>query len=121
MVIKQAGRNEEGITLDRDSVWQEFFKAIGTDDENREVPQSITSALELIYWRNTGDSHDSDAGGDNTRGSRRDVEGGGTDARVSSILARSFMLESDCTYLNQSENLDMKNILNLSNFFGINL
>ena len=29
-----------------------------------------------------------------------DVEGGGTDARFCGILARSVLLESDCTNLN---------------------
>ena len=100
MVIKQPGRNEDGITLDRDTVWQEFFKSIGTDDDNREVRQSITGASELNYWRNTGDSTDLDTGGDNTEHSRGDVEGGGTDARFCGILARSVLLESDCTNLN---------------------
>ena len=80
---------------------QEFFRFIRTDDENRQVRRSIS--------------------GDTNEDSRGEVEGEEADARVSSILARSVLLESDCTYLNQSENLDMKNILNLSNFFGINL
>ena len=99
MVVKQTGRNADGITLDRDTVWQEFFKAIETDDENRKVRQSITGASELNYWRNTGDSQDSDARGDNTEGSRRDVEGEEACTRVSSIIARCVMLESDCTNL----------------------
>ena len=66
MVIKQTGRDEDGITLGIDNVWQEFLKAIGTDDENQEERQSINSASELNYWRNTGGSQDSDVGGDNT-------------------------------------------------------
>ena len=83
---------------------QEFFRFIRTDDENRQVRQSIY----LI----TGDTNED---------SRGDVEGEEADARVSSILARSILVESDCTNLNLSEHLDMKNILNLSNFYGINL
>ena len=66
MVIKQTGRNGDGITLDIDTVWQEFFKSIGTDEDNRKLRQSITSASKLNYWRNAGDSLDSDTGGDNT-------------------------------------------------------
>ena len=80
---------------------QEFFKFIRTDDENRQVRQSIS--------------------GDTNEDSRGDVVGEEADARVSSILARSVLLESDCTNLNLSEHLDIKNILNLSNFFEINL
>ena len=100
MVIRQTRRNEDGTALDRETVWKEFFKSIWTDDDYRELRQSITSTSELNYWRNTGDSQDSDAGGDNTEGSRGDVEGEEADARVSSILARSVLLESDCTNLN---------------------
>ena len=80
---------------------QEFFKFIRTDDENRHVRRSIS--------------------GDTNEDSRGDVEGEEADARVSSILARSVLLESDCSNLNLSEHLDIKNILNLSNFYGINL
>ena len=79
---------------------QEPFRFIRADDGNREVRQSITAASELNYWRNTGDSTDLDTGGDNTEGSSRDVDGEEADARVSSILARSVLLESDCTNLN---------------------
>ena len=41
IVIKWTGRNGDGITVDRDTVWQEFFKSIGTDGDNRELRQSI--------------------------------------------------------------------------------
>ena len=80
---------------------QEFFRFIRTDDENRQVRRSIS--------------------GDTNEDSRRDVEGGGTDARFCGILARSVLLESDCTSLNLSGHLDIKNIPNLSNFYRINL
>ena len=100
MVIKQTGRNEDGITLDRDTVWQEFFKSIGTDEDNRELRQSITAASELNYWRNTGDSTDLDTGGDNTEDTRGDVEGEEADAQNSSTLVRCILVDCDFTNLN---------------------
>ena len=89
MVIRQTGRNEDGTALDRETVWNEFFKSIWTDDDYRELRQSITAASEHNYWRNTGDSIDLDTGGENTEDSRGDVEGEEADARISSILAKS--------------------------------
>ena len=80
---------------------QEIFKFIRTDDENRHVRRSIS--------------------GDTNKNSREDVEGEEADAQNSSTLVRSILVDCDCTNLNSSKHLDMKNILNLSNFFGINL
>ena len=79
---------------------QEPFRFIRADDGNREVRQSITASSELNYWRNTGDSTDLDTGGDNTEDSRGDVEGEEADAQNSSTLARSILVDCDCTNLN---------------------
>ena len=79
---------------------QELFRFIRADDENRELRQSITSASELNYWRNTGDSTDLDTGGDNTEDSRGDVEGEEADAQNSSTLVRGILVDCDCTNLN---------------------
>ena len=79
---------------------QELFRFIRVDDENRKVQQSITGASELNYWRNTGDSIDLDTGGDNTEGSREDVEGEEADAQNSITLVRSILVDCDCTNLN---------------------
>ena len=100
MVIKQTGKNEDGITLDRDIFLQKLFRFIRADDGNREVRQSITAASELNYWRNTGDSTDLDNGGDNTEDTRGDVEGEEADAQNSSTLVRSILVDCDCTNLN---------------------
>ena len=58
---------------------QEFFRFIRTDDENRQVRRSIS--------------------GDTNEDSKGDVEGEEACTRVSSIIARCVMLESDCTNL----------------------
>ena len=100
MGIRQAGRNGDITALDRETVWQEFFKPFGTDDDYRELRQSITGVSELNYWRNTGDSTDLDTGGDNTEDSRGDDEGEESDAQNSSTLVRSILVDCDCTNLN---------------------
>lgn len=51
--IKKTGRNEYGITIDRDTIRQEFFKAIGTDDENREKYGSLLLAHQNLITGET--------------------------------------------------------------------
>ena len=72
--------------LVKDIFLQKFFSFIRTDDENRQVRRSIS--------------------GDTNEDSWGDVKGEEADARVSSILAKSVLLENDCTNLNLSEELD---------------